>query len=69
MANDLTPARYAQFRLISQVLQAATDARVVGADDASREFELLRRELESKPAKHWVDTIIESEALTAGGTL
>lgn len=65
MAADLTPARYAQFRIIEQALQAASYAGVVGADDACREFELLRRELESASTQHWADAFIEREnALT-----
>ena len=66
MATDLTPTHYTQFRLITQVLHAATFAGVAGADDAAREFEALQRELESKPARHWAETFIESESATQG---
>ena len=69
MAADLTPERYAQFRLITQALHAATYAGVAGADDAAREFEALQRDFESRPARHWVDAIIESESATYGGVL
>ena len=70
MANDLTPERYAQFRTIEQALLAATFAGVAGADDAVREFELLRRELESPPAPNWVDEFIKREnAILTGGVL
>ena len=62
MFADLTPERFAQFRTIEQALLAASFAGVAGADDASREFELLRRELESKPKTHWADTLIQTEA-------
>lgn len=66
MATDLTPAHYAQFRMIEQVLQAAVYAGVVGAGDALAEFGQLRRELESKSARHWAETFIESESATQG---
>ena len=66
MASDLTPAHYAAFRLISQVLHAATYAGVAGADDAAREFEALQRELESQPARHWAETYIKSETQPMG---
>ena len=61
MLDTLTPERYAQFRLITQVLHAATYAGVAGADDAAREFEALQREMESKPSRHWVDALIQLE--------
>jgi len=67
MSNYLTPAHYAQFRTIEQALISATYARVVGADDALRELDAIKRELESKPARHWADEFIESEAATVGG--
>ncbi len=61
MAANLTPTHYAQFRVIEQVLISASYARVAGADDAVREFELLRRELESKLTPDWVDEFIKHE--------
>lgn len=61
MAANLTPEHYATFRTIEQALLAATWAKVVGADDALRELELLKRELESKPKTHWVDALIATE--------
>ena len=62
MAADLTATRYTQFRTIEQALLAASFAGVAGADDASREFELLRRELESPSKRHWADTLIQTES-------
>ena len=69
MDRDLTSARYAQFRTIEQTLQAAAYAGIVGAGDALAEFDQLRRDFESQPARHWVDAIIESESATYGGVL
>ena len=69
MDRDLISARYAQFRTIEQALQAAAYAGVVGAGDALAEFDQLQRELESQPARHWVDAIIVSESATYGGVL
>ena len=66
MLDTLTPEHYTQFRLITQVLHAAIYAGVAGADDAAREFEALQREMESKPARHWAETFIESESATQG---
>ena len=66
MDRDLTSARYAQFRTIEQTLQAAAYAGIVGAGDALAEFDQLRREMESKPARHWAETFIESESATQG---
>ena len=60
MAADLTAERYAQFRVIEEALLSASYAGVAGADDASREFELLRRELESPSKRHWADLLIQT---------
>ena len=70
MAADLTATRYTQFRTIEQALLAASFAGVAGADDGAREFELLKRELESPPTPHWVDAFIKREnAILTGGVL
>lgn len=71
MADHLTPAHYAQFRTIEQALLNASIARVVGADDALRELEVIKREMESGPAlsRHWGGDLIESRAAFVGVTL